>query len=156
VHKIARDAGDPDRLYLQNHWGVYRSDDAGASWQDIGEGLPSTFGFAVAAHPHRAGTAYVFPIEADSDRVPAGRRCRVLRTSDAGRTWEALTAGLPRERHYGTVLRDALTTDDADPAGVYFGNRNGEVYASGDDGDSWRLLASHLPDVLCVRAAVVG
>ncbi|MEV6122133.1 exo-alpha-sialidase [Streptomyces sp. NPDC052077] len=156
VHMVARDAADPDRLYLQNHWGVYRSDDGGDHWTDIGEGLPSTFGFAVAAHPHRGGTAYVFPINADVDRVPAGHRCRVYRTEDAGRSWEPLTAGLPREDHYGTVLRDALRTDDAERAGVYFGNRNGELFASDDDGDSWRLLASHLPDVLCVRAAVVG
>ncbi|MHC3388868.1 WD40/YVTN/BNR-like repeat-containing protein [Streptomyces lavendulocolor] len=156
VHKIAQDAGDPDRLYLQNHWGVYRSDDAGAEWTDIGEGLPSDFGFATVAHPHRADVAYVFPITADSDRVPAQRRCRVYRTSDAGGSWEALSAGLPEGDHYGTVLRDAMCTDDADPAGVYFGNRNGELYASADDGDSWRLLASHLPDVLCVRAAVIG
>ncbi len=156
VHKIAQDASTPDRLYLQNHWGVYRSDDAGGAWTDIGAGLPSTFGFAVAAHPHRGDTAYVFPINADADRVPANQRCRVFRTQDAGRTWDPLTAGLPTEDHYGTVLRDALCTDGADPAGVYFGNRNGEVYASADDGDSWRQLASHLPDVLCVRAAVVG
>ncbi|MEV4195428.1 WD40/YVTN/BNR-like repeat-containing protein [Streptomyces toxytricini] len=155
VHKVARDAGDPDRLYLQNHWGVYRSDDAGGSWTDIGSGLPSDFGFAVAAHPRRPGTAYVFPLNADSDRVPAEHRCRVFRTSDAGATWEPLTRGLPAGDHYGTVLRDALCTDDADPAGVYFGNRNGELYASRDDGDSWELLAEHLPDVLCVRAAVL-
>jgi photosystem II stability/assembly factor-like uncharacterized protein len=89
--------------------------------------------------------------------VPADRRCRVYRTQDAGKSWEPLTAGLPREEHYGTVLRDALCTDDNAPAaGVYFGNRNGEVFASDDDGDSWRQLASHLPDVLCVRAAVIG
>ncbi|CAM5720362.1 Glycosyl hydrolase OS=Streptomyces glaucescens OX=1907 GN=SGLAU_04090 PE=3 SV=1 [Streptomyces glaucescens] len=96
------------------------------------------------------------PSPADCDRVPADRRCRVFRTTDAGGSWEPLTAGLPQEDHYGTVLRDAMCTDDADPAGVYFGNRNGEVYASGDDGESWRQLASHLPDVLCVRAAVVS
>lgn len=156
VHKVTRDAVDPDRLYLQNHWGVFRSDDSGDNWTDIGGGLPSDFGFAAAAHPHRAETAYVFPINADADRVPAEHRCRVFRTSDAGNSWEPLSAGLPEETHYGTVLRDALSTDDADPAGVYFGNRNGEVYASGDDGDSWEQLASHLPDVLCVRAAVVG
>ncbi|MFB7917202.1 WD40/YVTN/BNR-like repeat-containing protein [Streptomyces sp. NPDC056061] len=156
VHKVARDAVDPDRLYLQNHWGVFRSDDAGNNWTDIGRGLPSDFGFAMAAHPHRANTAYVFPINADADRVPAGHRCRVFRTQDAGHSWEPLSAGLPADAHYGTVLRDALCTDDADPAGVYFGNRNGEVYASADDGDSWQQLTHHLPDVLCVRAATVG
>ncbi|ROQ73105.1 hypothetical protein EDD95_5751 [Streptomyces sp. CEV 2-1] len=156
VHKVSRDAVDPDRLYLQNHWGVFRSDDAGSNWTDIGEGLPSDFGFAVAAHPHRADTAYVFPINADADRVPAEHRCRVFRTRDAGDSWEPLSAGLPEGAHYGTVLRDALCTDDADPAGVYFGNRNGEVYASADDGDSWQQLITHLPDVLCVRAAAVG
>ncbi|MCY0941722.1 MULTISPECIES: WD40/YVTN/BNR-like repeat-containing protein [Streptomyces] len=156
VHKIAQDAADTDRLYLQNHWGVYRSDDAGARWTDIGGGLPSDFGFAVAAHPHRPDTAYLFPLNADSDRVPAGHRCRVFRTQDAGATWEPLSKGLPDGDHYGTVLRDALCTDDADPAGVYFGNRNGELYASHDDGDSWQLLAGHLPDVLCVRAATLG
>ncbi|MCE4942623.1 exo-alpha-sialidase [Streptomyces albulus] len=156
VHKIAPDPVEHDRLYLQNHWGVYRSDDAGASWTDIGSGLPSDFGFTVAAHPHRSGVAYLFPITADIDRVPAGHRCRVFRTCDAGASWEPLEAGLPAEDHYGTVLRDALCVDDADPAGVYFGNRNGELYASADDGDSWRQLAAHLPDVLCVRAAAVG
>ncbi|MFG2723492.1 WD40/YVTN/BNR-like repeat-containing protein [Streptomyces sp. NPDC048416] len=156
VHKVAQDAADPDRLYLQNHWGVYRSDNAGQQWTDIGAGLPSTFGFAAAAHPRRPGTAYVFPITADSDRVPADNKCRVFRTEDAGKNWQPLTTGLPQEAHYGTVLRDALCTDDADPAGVYFGNRNGEVYASADDGDSWHQLASHLPDVLCVRAAVLN
>lgn len=156
VHKVARDAVDLDRLYLQNHWGVFRSDDSGDNWTDIGRDLPSDFGFAVAAHPHRADTAYIFPINADADRVPAGHRCRVFRTEDAGRTWVPLSAGLPEKTHYGTVLRDALRTDDADPAGIYFGNRNGEVYASADDGDSWQQLAAHLPDVLCVRAAVIG
>lgn len=156
VHKIAQDAGNTDRLYLQNHWGVYRSDDAGKRWTDIGAGLPSDFGFAVAAHPHRGDTAYVFPLNADSDRVPAGHRCRVFRTRDAGATWEPLTKGLPEGDHYGTVLRDALCTDDADPAGIYFGNRNGELYAGQDDGDDWRLLAEHLPDILCVRAATIG
>lgn len=156
VHKVARDAADPDRLYLQNHWGVFRSDDAGAHWTDIGEGLPSDFGFAAVAHPHRADTAYVFPINADMDRVPADHRCRVYRTADAGKSWEPLSQGLPAGDHYGTVLRDAMCSDGQDPAGIYFGNRNGEVYASADDGDSWRELASHLPDVLCVRAAAIG
>ncbi len=156
VHKIARDPADPDRLYLQNHGGVYRSDDAGATWSEIGKGLPADFGFAVATHPRRGGVAYVFPLHADYDRLPPDLRCRVYRTQDAGATWSAAERGLPSQHHYGVVLRDALRTDDGDPAGVYFGNRNGEVYASADEGDSWRLIASHLPDVLCVRAAVLG
>ncbi|THA23523.1 exo-alpha-sialidase [Streptomyces sp. RKND-216] len=156
VHKVARDAEHPDRLYLQNHWGVYRSEDGGGAWTSIGDSLPSDFGFPVVAHPRRGGTAYVFPLNADSDRVPADRHCRVHRTRDAGATWEAPGAGLPEQAHYGPVLRDAMCADDADPAGVYFGNRNGEVYGSADEGDSWRRLARHLPDVLCIRAAVIG
>ncbi|MFE0629899.1 WD40/YVTN/BNR-like repeat-containing protein [Streptomyces sp. NPDC058864] len=155
VHKIARDAEDPDRLYLQNHGGVYRSDDAGATWTEIGKGLPADFGFAVAAHPRRGGVAYVSPVNDGSDRYQPDYRCRIYRTDDAGASWTALSSGLPTEEHYGVVLRDGLRTDDADPVGVYFGNRNGEVYASADEGDTWRLVASHLPDVLCVRAAVV-
>ncbi|GAA4668673.1 sialidase family protein [Streptomyces chumphonensis] len=155
VHKVARDAVHPDRLYLQNHWGVYRSDDGGRRWSAIESGLPSTFGFPVLAHPHRADTAYLFPLNADSDRVPAGRRCRVYRTEDAGRSWTGLADGLPATDHHGPVLRDALCTDGGDPAGLYFGNRNGEVYASADDGTSWRQVVAHLPDVLCVRAARV-
>lgn len=155
VHKIAQDAADPERLYLQNHGGVYRSDDGGGRWTGIAGGLPAEFGFAVAAHKHRGGVAYVFPVAADSFRMPPEFRCRVYRTQDAGGTWTALSDGLPQEPSYTVVLRDALCTDDADPGGVYFGNRNGEVYASADQGDSWEQVASHLPDVLCVRAAVV-
>lgn len=98
----------------------------------------------------------MFPLHADSGRVPADRWCRVFRTADAGRSWEPLTTGLPQGDHYGTVPRDAMCHDGADPAGPYFGNRNGEVYASRDDGDSRQQLAAHLPDVLCVRAAVVA
>ncbi|OEU96526.1 WD40/YVTN/BNR-like repeat-containing protein [Streptomyces oceani] len=156
VHKVARDAAEPDRLYLQNHWGVYRSDDNAASWVSIGDSLPSDFGFPVVTHPRRGGVAYVFPLNADFDRVPARRRCRVYRTEDAGGSWAELSAGLPDTAHYGPVLRDALCTDVADPLGVYFGNRNGEVFASADEGDSWRQLAGHLPDVLCVRAAMAA
>ncbi|MEZ0093339.1 WD40/YVTN/BNR-like repeat-containing protein [Streptacidiphilus sp. EB129] len=156
VHKVAVDAGDPSRLYLQNHGGVYRSDDAGEHWTSIAAGLPADFGFTIVAHPRRAGTAYVFPLVADYERLPPERRCRVYRTSDAGETWQPLDQGLPQEKHYGVVLRDALCTDDADPVGVYFGNRNGEVYGSADEGESWQLLTEHLPSVLCVRAAGIS
>jgi hypothetical protein len=156
VHKIARDAVEPNRLFLQNHRGVYRSEDEGRTWTSIADNLPADFGFAILAHPSKAGVAYNFPIVSDGDRMPPGRACRVFRTDDAGATWTALTNGLPQHDYYGSVLRDALCADDAEPAGLYFGTRNGEVYASADEGEHWQVLADHLPDVLCVRAAVVG
>lgn len=155
VHKVTRDAVNPDRLYAQNHHGVYRSDDAGATWTSIAEGLPSDFGFPMVAHPRRANVIYNFPLTADSERFPVDRRCRVFRSTDAGESWEPLSAGLPTEPYYSVVLRDGMCTDDADPAGVYFGTRAGEVYASRDEGESWQQVAAHLPDVLCVRAAEV-
>jgi photosystem II stability/assembly factor-like uncharacterized protein len=155
VHKVAQHAAEPDRYYAQNHHGVYRSDDAGSTWISIADGLPSDFGFAMVTHPHRPGVIYGFPLAADSRRFPPDERCRVFRSEDAGRSWTALSDGLPTEPYYASVLRDAMCCDDADPAGVYFGSRAGEVYASADDGDHWQTLASHLPAVLCVRAARV-
>jgi photosystem II stability/assembly factor-like uncharacterized protein len=155
VHKVARDNALPDRFYAQNHHGVYRSDDAGSTWQSIADGLPSDFGFPMVAHPHRAGVIYNFPITADARRFPTDERCRVFRSQDGGKSWDALSEGLPTGPFYPAVLRDAMCVDDAPTAGVYFGTRSGEVYASRDEGDSWSLVASHLPDVLCVRAAVV-
>jgi hypothetical protein len=155
VHKVARDATDPERLYAQIHGGVCRSDDGGASWTSIADGLPSDFGFPMVAHPRRPGTIWNFPLTADVRRFPTEERCRVFRSTDAGGGWEPLTRGLPAGPFYPSVLRDAMCTDDAEPAGVYFGTRSGEVYASRDEGDSWTLVAAHLPDVLCVRAAEV-
>jgi photosystem II stability/assembly factor-like uncharacterized protein len=153
VHKFAAHPERPDQLFLQNHGGVYRSDDGGTTWRAIGDGLPADFGFPLAVHPHRPGTAYVYPLVKDEHRMPPDSRCRIYRTADAGETWEALSAGLPQEHAYVSVLRDALCTDDADPAGVYFGTRAGEVFASRDEGDSWSEIVRHLPDVLVVRAA---
>jgi photosystem II stability/assembly factor-like uncharacterized protein len=155
VHKVARHPERPDQLFLQNHHGVYRSDDAGATWQSIADGLPSDFGFAIVVHPHRPGVVYTFPLTADGHRYPPDFRCRVYRSEDAGASWTALSEGLPTEPFYPTVLRDAMGTDDADPAGIYFGTRSGEVYASADEGDTWQQVAANLPDVLCVRAAVL-
>lgn len=155
VHKVARDAGNADRLYAQNHHGVYRSDNGGATWQSIADGLPSDFGFAMVAHPHRGDVIYNFPLVADGRRFPVDERCRVFRSEDAGTTWQPLSDGLPTEPYYPSVLRDAMCADDAEPAGIYFGTRSGEVYASRDEGDTWSPVATHLPDVLSVRAAVV-
>ena len=155
VHKIARHPRRPDQLFLQNHGGVYRSDDGGRTWTDIAGGLPGDFGFPMVTHPHRPGVAYVFPLVADVNRIPPDARCRVYRTVDAGETWEPLAGGLPQEHAYTTVLRDAMCADDAEPAGIYFGTRNGEVYALLDGEDSWTEVARHLPDVLCVRAAAL-
>jgi photosystem II stability/assembly factor-like uncharacterized protein len=156
VHKVARNQADPDQLFLQNHHGVYRSDDDGQNWTSIADTLPADFGFAMVTHPRRSGVAWNFPITADGKRFPPDERCRVYRTEDAGEKWTAQSDGLPTGGFYGIVLRDAMCADDADPAGVYFGTRTGEVFASADEGSNWQQVAAHLPDVTCVRAAVVG
>jgi hypothetical protein len=155
VHKVAMHPSRPSRLFAQNHFGVYRSDDGADSWVAIEDGLPSNFGFPMVVHPQKPDTIFGFPLEADANRMPPSGRCCVYRSEDAGASWTALSAGLPVDPYYAAVLRDAMCTDGADPAGFYFGTRLGEVYASVDDGDSWDLVASHLPDVLMVRAAVV-
>jgi hypothetical protein len=154
VHKLARDAVDPDRLFAQNHHGVYATTDRGDSWQSIADGLPADFGFVMLSHPHRSGTAWVIPLKADGERIPPGGHLAVHRTDDGGATWQASDAGLPRGE-YNAVLRDAACVDDDAVAGVYFGTRGGSVYASADEGRTFREVASHLPDVLSVRAAVV-
>ena len=156
VHKVGTQADRPDQLFLQHHGGVYRSDDGGATWNDISAGLPADFGFPIVAHPHEPGTAFVFPLVADVRRMPPDGRAAVYRTSDAGETWTELGDGLPEQGAYFTVLRDAMCADDADPVGLYLGTRSGEVFASADEGESWQSVARHLPDVLCVRAATVA
>lgn len=154
VHKIAADAGFAGRLYAQNHHGVYRSDDNAETWTSIADGLPADFGFVMLAHPRRAGTAWVIPLKADGERIPPNGELAVHRTEDAGETWKRLDAGLP-SGEFNSVLRDAACVDSAEPAGVYFGTRGGSVYASDDEGENFSEVASHLPDVLCVRAAAV-
>ena len=156
VHKVARDPTDPDRLYAQNHFGVYRTDDGGDAWVDVSGDLPSNFGFPIVAHPRAADTAYVIPLESDVCRWTPEGRCRVYRTVDAGASWVASEAGLPHPRAYLTVLRDAFVAGDTDTASLYFGTRTGQVFESSDDGESWRLLVEHLPPVLCVRSATLG
>ena len=155
VHKVTNHPSRPERLFLQNHWGLYRSDDWGDSWQDIANGVPSDFGFALAVHPHRPDTVYIVPIESDEFRCTPEGKLRVFRTDDAGGSWKPLASGLPQQDAYETVLRDALCVDRLRPAGVYFGTRSGKVFGSRDDGESWSLIADGLPPVVCVKAAVV-
>jgi photosystem II stability/assembly factor-like uncharacterized protein len=154
VHKVARHLDRPDRLFLQNHGGVYRSDDAGASWQSIADGLPSDFGFPIVVHPHEPDTVYVIPLAGAEGRFPPKGKARVWRSRDAGDSWEELGKGLSDEFFVG-VMRDAMSADTHDSAGIYFGARNGSVWASADSGDSWREIKEDLPDVMVVRAAKV-
>ncbi|MGZ4450473.1 MAG: WD40/YVTN/BNR-like repeat-containing protein [Nocardioides sp.] len=154
VHKITRHPARPERLYLQNHGGVYRSDDHGASWQSIAEGLPADFGFPIVVHPNDPDTVYVFPINGGDKRYPPEAKARVWRSRDAGASWEELASGLP-DGFFVAVMRDAMCADDHQWAGLYFGARNGAVWGSADEGDSWRPIVTDLPDVMCVRAAAI-
>jgi hypothetical protein len=155
VHKIAPAAGGPERLYLQNHWGLYRSDDAAESWVDVANGVPSDFGFPVVAHPADPDTAWIIPRQSDEFRCTPDAKARVYRTRDAGASWEPLGDGLPQQDAFLTVLRDGFGGDGLAPAGLYFGTRTGQLFASADEGEHWRLLAEWLPPVVCVKAAVV-
>jgi photosystem II stability/assembly factor-like uncharacterized protein len=155
VHKIVHHPARPERLFLQNHWGLYRSDDWGESWQDIANGVPSDFGFAMAMHPRNDDTVYIVPMQSDMFRVTPEAKMRIYRTSNGGQSWDALTSGLPQENAYETVLRDCLATDTLDSAGVYVGTRSGKLFASSDDGDSWTELAGNLPPIVCVKTAVL-
>jgi hypothetical protein len=156
VHKFVQHPARPERLFLQNHGGLYRSEDFGESWQEISRGVPSDFGFPMAIHPRDPDTVYILPLESDQFRCTPGGRLRVFRTRNAGQSWQALTEGLPQKNALETVLRDALAADSLDPAGVYFGTRSGGVYASRRDGDAWKLIARGLPPVVCVKAVAVG
>jgi hypothetical protein len=154
VHKVARHPSRPERMFMQNHGGVYRSDDHGGSWESIADGLPSDFGFPVVVHPHDPDTVYVFPLGGGAGRYPPEARARVWRSQDAGKSWEALEQGLP-DRFYVGVMRDAMSADTHESAGLYLGCRNGSVWGSADGGESWRLVVENLPDVMSVRAAAI-
>ncbi len=153
VHKVAVDAEKADRLYMQFHGGLFRSDDFGDKWESVDNGVPSNFGFPIVAHPRRRDTAYVIPMDSPMQRWTAGGRCRVYRTQDAGGSWRPLAKGLPERGAYLSILRDGFCTDGMDPAGLYFGTRSGDLYGSANEGESWKRLATNLPPILSVRAA---
>lgn len=156
VHKIVGHPSKPQRLYLQNHWGLYRSDDGADSWQDIANGVPSDFGFAMAIDPHDANTAYIVPIESDEFRCTPEAKLRVYRTRNAGASWEPLTSGLPQQDAFETILRDGMSTDSSNPTGLYFGTRSGKVFGSNDGGESWSAISEALPPVTCVKTATIN
>jgi photosystem II stability/assembly factor-like uncharacterized protein len=155
VHKVARDPGNPERLFLQHHWGIYRSDDGGGSWQDVGNGVPSDFGFPMVTHPRQADTAYCIPLESDAVRLTPDAQIRVYRTTDAGGSWSPLGTGLPTTDAHATILRDGFAADSLDPVGLWFGTRGGQLYGSADEGGTWREVAPLLPPVTCVKTAVL-
>ena len=155
VHKIVMHPLRPERLFLQNHWGLYRSDDYGENWSDIANGVPSDFGFAMIVHPRNPDYVYIVPVESDEFRCTCDGRLRIYRTRNAGASWEALTRGLPQKGAHETVLRDAMTADSLDPVGIYFGTRSGKLFASSDEGRTWEKILEGLPPVACIRSAVV-
>jgi photosystem II stability/assembly factor-like uncharacterized protein len=157
VHCLVMAPGRPERLYQQNHCGMYRSEDGGRQWESIEEGLPSSFGFPAAPHPRDPATLYLVPLNGDiaGRYVPQGQAA-VWRTRDGGGSWQDLREGLPQENVFFGVLRQAMATDRLEPAGVYFGTNTGSLYASADEGESWRCIARHLPPIYSVETLVAG
>jgi photosystem II stability/assembly factor-like uncharacterized protein len=151
VHRIAMHPSRPNVLFMQKHWDVMRSDDAGESWREISGNLPSDFGFPIDVHAHEPDTIYVVPITSDSLHYPPEGKLRVYRSRSGGDEWEALTKGLPQSDCYVNILRDAMAVDAFDPCGVYFGTTGGQVYASADAGDTWAPIVRDLPAVLSVE-----
>jgi len=151
VHHIASHRSRPSTLYMQKHWDVMRSDDAGDNWHEVSGNLPTDFGFVIDVHAHEPETIYVVPIKSDSEHFPPEGKLRVYRSRSGGNEWEALTKGLPQKDCYVDVLRDAMAVDSLDKCGVYFGTTGGQVYASADAGDNWQAIAEHLPSVLSVE-----
>jgi photosystem II stability/assembly factor-like uncharacterized protein len=155
VHRIALHPSRPNVLFMQKHWDVMRSDDAGENWHEISGDLPTDFGFPIEVHAHEPDTVYVVPITSDSLHYPPEGKLRVYRSRAGGNDWEPLTNGLPQENCYVNVLRDATCVDSLDPCGVYFGTTGGQVYASADGGDRWTAIVRDLPAVVSVEVQVL-
>ena len=151
VHHMAMHPSRPETLFMQKHWDVMRSDDAGESWYEISGNLPTDFGFVIDVHAHQPETLYVIPIKSDSEHFPIDGKLRVYRSLCGGHEWEPLTKGLPQANCYVNVLRDALAVDSMDTCGVYFGTTGGQVYASSNAGESWEAIVHDLPAVLSVE-----
>ncbi len=156
VHRIAMHPSRPNVLFMQKHWDVMRSDDAGESWREISGTLPTDFGFAIDVHAHEPETIYVVPIKSDSEHFPPDGKLRVFRSRAGGNEWDALTNGLPQRDCYVNVLRDAMAVDRLDPCGVYFGTTGGQVYGSADAGDHWAPIVRDLPAVLSVEVQTLS
>ena len=152
VHRIAMHRSRPNVLFMQKHWDVMRSDNAGDSWTEVSGNLPTDFGFPIDVHAHEPETIYVVPIKSDSEHYPPDGRLRVYRSRTGGNEWEALTNGLPQSNCYVNVLRDAMSVDALDKCGIYFGTSGGQVYGSADAGDTWSAIVRDLPPVVSVEA----
>ncbi len=151
VHHIAMHPAHPERLFMQKHWDVMRSDNAGDQWREVSGNLPTDFGFPIEVHAHEPETIYVVPITSDAHHFPPEGKLRVYRSRSGGNEWEALTKGLPQQDCYVNVLRDAMAVDQLDECGVYFGTTGGQVYCSNDAGDNWQAIVHDLPAVLSVE-----
>jgi photosystem II stability/assembly factor-like uncharacterized protein len=151
VHHVAMNPKRPGVLFMQKHWDVMRSDNAGDSWTEVSGNLPTDFGFAIDVHAHEPETIYVVPIKSDSEHYVPDGKLRVYRSKTGGNEWEPLTKGLPQQNCYVNILRDAMAVDTLDKCGIYFGTSGGQVYASSDGGDSWNAIVHDLPGVLSVE-----
>jgi hypothetical protein len=151
VHRLAMNPARPNVVFMQLHWDVMRTDDAGENWHEVSGNLPTDFGFPIEVHAHEPDTVYVVPIKSDSEHYVHDGKLRVFRSKTGGNEWEALTSGLPQENCYVNVLRDAMAVDTLDSCGVYFGTTGGQVYASPDGGDNWAPIVRDLPAVLSVE-----
>jgi hypothetical protein len=156
VHHVALHRSRPDVLFMQKHWDVMRSDDAGDTWREVSGNLPTDFGFCIDVHAHEPETLYVVPIKSDSEHFPPDGKLRVYRSKTGGNEWEQLGKGLPEKDCYVNVLRDAMAVDTLDDCGIYFGTTGGQVYVSPDGGDSWAEIAGHLPAVLSVEVQTLA
>jgi photosystem II stability/assembly factor-like uncharacterized protein len=156
VHRIAMHHSRPNTLFMQKHWDVMRTDNAGDQWTEVSGNLPTDFGFVIDVHAHEPETIYVVPIKSDSEHYPMDGALRVYRSRTGGNEWEPLTNGLPQENCYVNVLRDSMSVDQLDPCGVYFGTTGGQVYASNNGGDSWSAIVQNLPPVLSVEVQTLS